>query len=278
MDYSMPCLPIPSPTPGVYSNSCPLNWWCHPTISFLMVLEAKNPRSRWQQGWFLMRPLSLACRWLSSPCVRTWSSFCVCLCPNLFLRWFSHMRLGLIQVTSFYPNHLCKDSVFKCCRILGWHTGALENTVWIIGGHNPAHSTHYWNMRYLLNRKPQIHFFLCDDSPQVVVVGWKVQCREGFWGPLWAQEGRLMMSVVGEAWRVVIRMWWVVLMAESNLSWPALWLGFSLYSHRVKWCGGYTQNVALPMPVPPTLTKGLRTTVEEWMDTVESTWLTALAM
>ena len=27
--------PCPSPTPGVYSNSCPLSWWCHPSISFL---------------------------------------------------------------------------------------------------------------------------------------------------------------------------------------------------------------------------------------------------
>ena len=25
--------PCPSPTPRVYSNSCPLSWWCHPTIS-----------------------------------------------------------------------------------------------------------------------------------------------------------------------------------------------------------------------------------------------------
>ena len=25
--------PFPSPTPGVYSNSWPLSWWCHPTIS-----------------------------------------------------------------------------------------------------------------------------------------------------------------------------------------------------------------------------------------------------
>ena len=25
--------PCPSPTPGAYSNSCPLNWWCHPNIS-----------------------------------------------------------------------------------------------------------------------------------------------------------------------------------------------------------------------------------------------------
>ena len=26
-------LPCPSPTLGAYSNSCPLSWWCHPTIS-----------------------------------------------------------------------------------------------------------------------------------------------------------------------------------------------------------------------------------------------------
>ena len=25
--------PCPSPTPGVYSSTCPLSWWCHPTIS-----------------------------------------------------------------------------------------------------------------------------------------------------------------------------------------------------------------------------------------------------
>ena len=25
-------LPCPSPTPGAYSNSCLLSWWCHPTI------------------------------------------------------------------------------------------------------------------------------------------------------------------------------------------------------------------------------------------------------
>ena len=27
-----PSLLCPSPTPRVYSNSCPLSWWCHPTI------------------------------------------------------------------------------------------------------------------------------------------------------------------------------------------------------------------------------------------------------
>ena len=29
--------PCPSPTPGVYSNSSQLRWWCHPTISFSIV-------------------------------------------------------------------------------------------------------------------------------------------------------------------------------------------------------------------------------------------------
>ena len=27
----------PSPTPGVYSNSCPSRWWCHPAISSSVV-------------------------------------------------------------------------------------------------------------------------------------------------------------------------------------------------------------------------------------------------
>ena len=29
--------PHPSPTPRVYSNSCPLSWWCHPTISSSLI-------------------------------------------------------------------------------------------------------------------------------------------------------------------------------------------------------------------------------------------------
>ena len=30
-------LPYPSPTPGVYSNSCPSSRWCHPTILFSVI-------------------------------------------------------------------------------------------------------------------------------------------------------------------------------------------------------------------------------------------------
>ena len=35
MQHARP--PCPFPTPGVYSNSCPLNQWCHPTISSSVV-------------------------------------------------------------------------------------------------------------------------------------------------------------------------------------------------------------------------------------------------
>ena len=35
LQHSRP--PHPSPTPGVYSNSCPLSWWCHPTISAYVI-------------------------------------------------------------------------------------------------------------------------------------------------------------------------------------------------------------------------------------------------
>ena len=37
--------PCPSPTPGVYPNSCPSSWWCHPTISCSEVPFSTCPQS-----------------------------------------------------------------------------------------------------------------------------------------------------------------------------------------------------------------------------------------
>ena len=37
--------PCPSPTPGVYPNSCPLSRWYHPTISSSVVLFSSCPQS-----------------------------------------------------------------------------------------------------------------------------------------------------------------------------------------------------------------------------------------
>ena len=38
-------LPCPSPTPGVYPNSCPSNQWCHPAISSSVVPFSSCPQS-----------------------------------------------------------------------------------------------------------------------------------------------------------------------------------------------------------------------------------------
>ena len=37
--------PCPSPTPRVYSNSCPWRWWCHPAISSSVVPCSSCPQS-----------------------------------------------------------------------------------------------------------------------------------------------------------------------------------------------------------------------------------------
>ena len=46
--------PCPSPTPGVYSNSCPLSWWCHSTISFSVVPFSSSLQSLPASGSFPM--------------------------------------------------------------------------------------------------------------------------------------------------------------------------------------------------------------------------------
>ena len=44
--------PCPSPTPGVYSNSCPLSWWCHPTILSSVVPFSSSLQSFPASGSF----------------------------------------------------------------------------------------------------------------------------------------------------------------------------------------------------------------------------------
>ena len=47
-------LPCPSPTPGAYSDSCPLSWWCRPTISSSVVPFTSHLQSFPASGSFHM--------------------------------------------------------------------------------------------------------------------------------------------------------------------------------------------------------------------------------
>ena len=56
--------PCPSPAPGVYSNSCPLSRWCHPTISSSVV-----PFSSQHQGlfkWVSSLQYCAVCKWINT--------------------------------------------------------------------------------------------------------------------------------------------------------------------------------------------------------------------
>ena len=46
--------PCPSPTPGVYSNPCPLSRWCHPTISSSIIPFSSRLQSSPASGSFPM--------------------------------------------------------------------------------------------------------------------------------------------------------------------------------------------------------------------------------
>ena len=49
--------PCPSPTPRVYSNSCPSSQWCHPTISSSVIPFSSCPQSLPELGSFPMSQL-----------------------------------------------------------------------------------------------------------------------------------------------------------------------------------------------------------------------------
>ena len=49
--------PCPSPTPRIYLSSCPLSWWCHPTISSSIVPFSSCFQSFPASGSFQMSQL-----------------------------------------------------------------------------------------------------------------------------------------------------------------------------------------------------------------------------
>ena len=58
-------IPCPSLFPGVCSNSCPLSWWCHPTISssvipfsFLLTLLQHQSLFQWVGSYDLVAKVS----------------------------------------------------------------------------------------------------------------------------------------------------------------------------------------------------------------------------
>ena len=86
--------PCPSPTPGVYSNSCPLSPWCHPAISSSVI-----PFSSWLQSFLASESFLMS--WLfasGGQSIRASASASVL--PMNIQDWFPLGLTGLIFLQS----------------------------------------------------------------------------------------------------------------------------------------------------------------------------------
>ena len=107
-------LPCPSLSPGACSNSCPLSWWCHPTISFSVTSFSSCPQSFPALGFF-SNESALRIRW-----PKYWS-FSFSISPSneyselvsFQIGWFDLLAVqGTLK--SLLQHHILKASIL-------WH-------------------------------------------------------------------------------------------------------------------------------------------------------------
>ena len=107
-------LPCPSPTPRAYSNSCPLSWWCPPTISSSVVPFSSCLQSFPASGSFQTSQF-FAIKW-----PKYWS-FSFSISPSneysglisLRMDWFDLLPIqGTLK--SLLQHHSSKASILQC--------------------------------------------------------------------------------------------------------------------------------------------------------------------
>ena len=90
--HAMP--PCPSPTPRVYSNSCPLSQWCHPTISSSVIPFSSSLQSFPASVFIQMSQL------FTTDCQSIGASASASALPMNIQDWFPLGWTGLISLQS----------------------------------------------------------------------------------------------------------------------------------------------------------------------------------
>ena len=103
----------PSPTPIVYSNSCPLSQWCHPTVSSSVVPFSSHLQSFPASGSFLTS------RFFASGGQNIRVSASISVLPMNIQYWFPLGLTGWISLQSkglsrVFSNHSSKASILWC--------------------------------------------------------------------------------------------------------------------------------------------------------------------
>ena len=113
--------PCPLPTPRVYSDSCPLSRWCHPTISSSVIPFFSCPQSFAASGSFPRSQL------FSSSGQSFGASASASVLPMNIKGWFP---LGLIGLTFFQSKGLPK--VFSSTTIRKHKFFGAQPALWSI--------------------------------------------------------------------------------------------------------------------------------------------------
>ena len=106
-------LPCPSPTPGIYSDSCPLSQWCHPAISFSVLPFSFTFNLSQHQGLF---------QWvISSHKVAKYWSFSFSISPSNEHPGLISFRMDWLDLLavpgtlkSLLQHHSSKASILQC--------------------------------------------------------------------------------------------------------------------------------------------------------------------
>ena len=106
-----PC--CPSPIPGVYSNSCPLSRWCHPTISSSVVPFSSCLQSFPASGSFLMSQFFIS----GSQSIGVSASASVH--PRNIQDWFPLGWTGWISLQSKGPSRVFSNTTVQKHQFFG---------------------------------------------------------------------------------------------------------------------------------------------------------------
>ena len=106
--------PCPSPTPRVYSNSCPFSQWCHPAISSSVIPFSSCPQSLPASGSFPTSQLFTSGDWS----IRASAS----VLPTNIQGWFP---LGLTGLTPLQSKGLPRVSLFLASQFKSFNSSVL---------------------------------------------------------------------------------------------------------------------------------------------------------
>ena len=114
--------PCPSPTPGVYSNSCLLSQWCYPTISSSVVSFSSDLQSFPASGSFPMSQL------FTSGDQSTRVSASASVLPMNIQDWFPLEWTGLISLQSKRLSRVFSNTTVQNHQFFGAQSSLWSNS------------------------------------------------------------------------------------------------------------------------------------------------------